>query len=76
MGPFFLHGGIQFHRFAPPALPCQAPFCQSAPLLPSVTQQQHVMECWWEGSASAAIPLTATWADIIRQEALLSEQQS
>ena len=32
----------------------------SAPLLPSVTQQQHVMGCWWEGSASTAIPPTPT----------------
>ena len=30
--------------------------CQTAPLLPSVTQQQNVMECWWEGSTSTAIP--------------------
>jgi len=31
-------------------------FCQTAPLLPSVTRQQNVMEYWWEGSASTAIP--------------------
>ena len=31
------------------------PFCQTAPLLPSVTQQQNVTEYWWEGSASSAI---------------------
>jgi len=31
------------------------PLCQTGPLLPSVTQQQHVTEYWWEGSTSAAI---------------------
>jgi len=33
--------------------------CQSAPLLLSVTPQQHVMGCWWEGSASTAIAPTS-----------------
>ena len=34
-------------QFAPYALPCQTPFCQTAPLLPSVVaQQQHGMEYW------------------------------
>ena len=33
--------------------------CQTASLLPSVAQQQHVMECWWEGSTSTAIPPTS-----------------
>ena len=55
-------------------------FCQTPPLLPSATQQQSVMKCWWEGSASTAIPhqhlpLTS-WANIIKQEGLLSEQPS
>ena len=31
-------------------------FGQTAPLLPSVTQQQNVMEYWWEGSTSTATP--------------------
>ena len=35
------------------------PFHHTAPLLPSVTWQQHVMEYWWEGSASTAIPPTS-----------------
>ena len=35
------------------------PFCQTAPLLPSVTQQ-HVTEYWWEGSATTAILPTST----------------
>ena len=41
------------------ALPYQMPFCQTAPLLPSVMQQQNVMEYCWEGSASTAIPPTS-----------------
>jgi len=32
------------------------PFCQTAPLLPSVTQQQTVMDYWWDGSTSTATP--------------------
>ena len=56
--PFLLDVGIQLHPFASYALPCQTPFCQTAPLLPSVTWQQHVIEYWWEGSTSTAIPPT------------------
>jgi len=55
---FFPHGGIQFHTFASRVIPCQTPFCQTAPLLLSVTQQQHGTEHWWEGSTSTAIPPT------------------
>jgi len=44
--------------FAPPALPCQPPFCHTAALLLSVPQQQHGMGYWREGSTSAAVPLT------------------
>ena len=36
------------------------PFCQTAPMLPTVTLQQHIMEHWWEGSTSTAIPPTPT----------------
>jgi len=32
------------------------PFYQTAPLLPSVTRQQHTVEYWQEGSTSTAIP--------------------
>ena len=39
--PFFPPGGIEFHPFASDALSCQTLFCQTAPLLPSVTRQQH-----------------------------------
>ena len=35
--PFFPHGGIQWQTFTSYALPHQMPFCQTAPLLPSVT---------------------------------------
>ena len=44
--PFVPRGGIQWHTFASYALPCQTPFCHAAPLLPSLTQQQHVMKYW------------------------------
>ena len=36
----FLHGRIQWHTFVSYALPCHMPSCQTAALLPSVTQQQ------------------------------------
>jgi len=52
----FPHEGIQWHTFVSYILPCQILLCQPAPLPPSVTQQHNVMEYWWEGSASAAIP--------------------
>ena len=48
--------GIQGQTFVSYARPCQILFCQTAPLLSSVTQQQLVMECRWEGSVSTAIP--------------------
>jgi len=63
--PFFPHGEIQFHTFASSALPCQMPFCQTAPLLSSVEWQQNVKEYWQEGSASTAIQPTL-WANIIK----------
>ena len=43
----------EFHTFA---IPYQTPFCQTAPLLLSVTRQQNVKKCWREGSTSVAIP--------------------
>ena len=60
MGVIFPLEGSQLHTFASCALPCQMPFCQTASLLPSVTQQQNAMEYWWECSASTAIPPTST----------------
>jgi len=53
---FFLHVGIQFHTFVSRTLPCQMPFCQAAPLLPSVTWQENVMKYWWGGSTSTVTP--------------------
>ena len=47
------------HTFASSTLSCQTPFCQSAPLLPSVTWQHHVTEYWREGSTSTAVPPTS-----------------
>jgi len=38
------------------------PFCQSAPLLPSVTGQQNIMACWWKGSSTTAMPPTSAFA--------------
>lgn len=46
---FFLHGQIQGHTFASSALPFQILFCQAAPFLPSVTQQERatILEGWF-----------------------------
>jgi len=78
--PFFLHGGIQLHTFASYTLPCQTSFCQTALLLPSVTQQQNVMEYWWKGSTSAVTPPTYTSDSmgqyLKKKKALLLEQSS
>ena len=41
------------------------PFCQTAFLLPSVTQQQHETG-YWEGSASTAVP-PRSGSDIVNQ---------
>ena len=63
--------------FASYALPCQAPLCQDAPLLPSVIQQQIAMKYWQEGSTSAAVPQfvpLTSWTNILKQEGILSEQ--
>ena len=63
---FFLLGGIQLHTFATYALPCQTPFCQTAPLLSSVAWQQDLMEYWREDSTSTAISPTSA-SDIVGQ---------
>ena len=52
---FFPHRGIQFHAIALYVSSCQKPFCQTAPLLPSVAQQQNVTEFWWKDPASTAV---------------------
>ena len=59
--PLFWHGVIQWRRFFPFTLLCQTPFCQTAPLLPSVIRQQNEMEYWWKCSASIAIPPTSSF---------------
>ena len=46
-------------HFVSYTLACHLPFCQTAPLLPSVTRLQSVMY-WWEVSASTAILPTFT----------------
>jgi len=40
--------------------------CQTAPLLPSVVQQQNAVGYWWEGAISTAIPLAST-SDFVGQ---------
>ena len=62
----FPHGGTQWHTFASATLPYWTPFGQTAPLLPSVTHQQHVMAYWWEGSTPTAI-LPASTPDVVNQ---------
>ena len=55
---FSPRGRTQSHTFASEALPHQKPFCQTAPLLPSVTWQQNVTEYSGEISTSTARPPT------------------
>ena len=56
--PLLLHEAIQWHTFASYTPPHQTPRRHAAPLLPSVTWQQHVTEYCQEGSISTAIPPT------------------
>ena len=56
-----------FHTFASYALPCQMPFCQTAPLLSSVARQRNLTEYWWEGSTSTAISTTFA-SDVVGQQ--------
>ena len=65
---FFPHGGVQWHTFASSSLPYQMPLCQTSPLLPSAAQQQHIMEYWWEGSPSNAIPPLPSTSDVLGQQ--------
>lgn len=46
--------------FASYTLLCQMVFCQTVPLLPSVTLQQNAMEYWWVASTSIDILPTFT----------------
>jgi len=52
---FFPHERIQWHNFASTTVPGQTPFCQTPPLLPSVTCKQNIGKYWWEGSVSTTI---------------------
>ena len=61
---FFPHGGNQLHTFSSSVLPCQMLFCQTAPLLPPIAQQQNVMEYWQEGSGCSAILPTSAVSDM------------
>ena len=67
---FAPHGGIQFYPFVSYTLPCQVLCYQTAPLLPSVIQQQNGTKYWWEGLTLSAIPpippLLTSWASIIK----------
>jgi len=60
------YGGIQLHSFVSYALPCQTPFCQTAPLLSSVARQQNFTEYCREGSTSTAIAPTSA-SDVVGQ---------
>ena len=62
---FFLEGEIQGHTFPSCALLCQMPFCQTAPLLPSV-KATSVMGYCWECSSSTATPPIST-SDVVGQ---------
>jgi len=53
--PFFCK---ELSTFASDILPCQALFCQTAPLLPSVVWKQNLMEYWWKSSTSIIIKTT------------------
>jgi len=65
--PFFPHGGIQWCILVSYS---QTSFCQTAPLLLSVAQQQHVVEFWWEGSTSTAIPPVFAF-DVVGQHRII-----
>ena len=59
----FVCEGIQWHTFASYTPPCQTPLYQTAPLLPSVTQQQNVTEYWQESSTA----ILAFASDVVDQ---------
>jgi len=54
--PFFSSWTEEFIDI--PLLPCQMPLRQTAPLLPSVTWQQHIMRYWC--SISTTVPYSTT----------------
>ena len=62
--PFLPQRRIQFHAFI--HISMSDAVCQTAPLLPSVTQQQKTMEYWCEGSALTVISPVPTY-DVVGQ---------
>jgi hypothetical protein len=54
---FFPRGGLQWHTSAACALPCQTPFCQTAPLLLCVARQQNL--CAIGGKVQPLLPYTS-----------------
>ena len=66
---FFSYEGIQIHTFASYTFLCQTPLCQTAPLLPPVTQQQNVMGIG--GKVQLLLPYhlhppLTSWANVIK----------
>lgn len=59
--PFFSSWGTSVSHLCYKCSSMSDPFCQTAPLLPAVTQQQHVVEYWQEGSTFTAIPPTSAF---------------
>lgn len=66
LGSIFFHMEKCKNTFASCTLPDQVPFCQTAPWLPSVTQQPNVMGYWWGGSAPISIPPASPF-DVVGQ---------
>jgi len=63
---FFPHGVIKWHNISSYTIPHQIQFCQTAPLVPSVTWQQNAMEYWQEDSVSTDIPPISA-SDVVGQ---------
>ena len=66
LGSIFFHMEKCKNTFASWTLPDQAPFCQTAPWLPSVTQQPNMMGYWWGGSAPISVPPASPF-DVVGQ---------
>ena len=70
-GAIFSQREIQWHAFALYTFPGQTSFCQTAPLLPPITQRQNAMGYWQEDSTYVSILPTsasATVANMIKQD--------
>lgn len=76
IGYIFLHGGFQLQTLSSSALSHRIPFCQTVPLLLSVTWQKNVMGYWWEVQRLLSYhqhPPLKLWANIIKKELLLKQ---